>query len=127
MTVPQSRQEWLDLIIKTSLEGGFPSVEYDGCANPGRCVYLSPTGRMCVIGLLIDREKYSSSLEGNLRNKVLEVLPEWAQQLGRHVLSSVQACHDSRARGPWDHKAFVENLRNLNVFTDCKFPEEAAA
>lgn len=121
MTVPQSKQEWLDLLIKTSLEGGFPSLKGNGSV----CMYRGNQGRKCFIGHLIPDGAYQLRLEGPLY-RVMAMLPEWVP--GVALLAEVQWVHDSLASQcalygeKWSHEKMVDELRNTKIFQDCKFP-----
>lgn len=124
MTVPQSKQAWLNLMIRTSLAGGFPSSEDVPCG--AKCLYRSPEGRKCAIGLLIPDERYDKTLEGEINARLRRRLPEWQKPMKTRELNAVQQCHDYQAldmaSGGWDHARFVEDLKLTGVFRDCRFP-----
>lgn len=129
MIVPQSKQEWLDLMIKTSLEGGFPSLSEDGKL----CRYRGAAGRKCTIGLLVDDADYGDGrvIEGQTAEDIVHFLPAWVNGDDADVvagLMDVQEAHDISAADTaivgesWDHGEFLNLLKGCQIFDGCKFP-----
>jgi len=126
-----TKQEYYDLLVKTSLDGGFPAKDYwsDGCK------YLAKDGKKCAVGLLIPEDKYDKDLDwlGPIykvyeRHKELidSILPE---NITVNDLELIQGKHDSHLTfcgknltsgnwKEWDHKVFVDGLNSLNCFSD---------
>lgn len=109
-----TRQEYLDLLVKTSREGGFPSVGASYCRYRGEC------GRKCVVGLLIPDEKYCPKMEFMSASNLLAQFPgsvDIPEGLSSRDLYGVQKQHDNFAfQDAWSHHAFVERLLNLDCF-----------
>lgn len=132
MNRPQNCQEWLDELIKRSLENRFPSVSADGTS----CRYRGEGGRECAIGLVISDENYSPEIEGvpvEGGGSVRASLPGWIVGFRQRDLTQVQQAHDKQAiamhwrRVDWNHRKFVEDLKECSLFQGCQFPKEAAA
>lgn len=116
-----NKQEYFDLLEKTSLEGKFPAVQknFDNVGGT-RCVYRSPEGNMCAFGLLIPDEQYDSSLEGLL---VDEIIPEFLTEsiipegMTLEDLKEIQRSHDSQVLSicgrKWNHERFMADIRPI--------------
>lgn len=105
------KQEYLELLIKTSAEGGFPAIDYDGV-----CSYRAPDGRRCAVGLVIPDDVYSEDMEGD---NVLDIsddydLGELVEGVNLMQLHGLQKSHDSLAsQETWDHNKFVASVREI--------------
>lgn len=113
-----TKQEYKELLIKTSLEGGFPC-NIKGTMN---CLYRSSEGKKCAVGLLIPDEKYKTSFEGSLLEYVVEngVGDNIPIGLNIPILSSIQLCHDDQVTAihrkelsGWDHNLFVSDITQI--------------
>lgn len=122
-----TKQEYFDLLVKTSKDGGFPAINVEktipGCqfsGNVNRCKYRTNDGKKCAFGLLIPDDKYSHLFEG----KSLEGLPDYIQYyfpdgLCMRDMMSVQVVHDKYATyESWNHTDFVQRLLHLPCFKD---------
>jgi hypothetical protein len=126
-----TKQEYYDLLVKTSLEGGFPAREswHTGCK------YRTTDGKKCAVGLLIPDEKYSYDVERQgtviglsavYPDLVNSILPE--NMIWEH-LREIQKVHDyhidkcSKDQNDvpytyWEHDTFVKNLNELECFSN---------
>jgi hypothetical protein len=119
--MPTTKQEYLDLILRKSREGKFPSRE-----PRKQCLYRLGD-RACLVGLLISDEEYNSKMEGLVVQTVYEdKLAEPPTFLSVDELKHLQIdCHDTFARcdEEWEHDKFISRLRESGIFSDCVFPE----
>jgi hypothetical protein len=114
-----TKQEYFDLLVKTSKEGGFP-------ANSiyGGCYYRSPEGKKCTIGLLIPDPLYNSAMEFVDITKIIPyIVPVDGFMIDDYCL--VQSTHDGMVikqqsvitgQSIWNHTEFVSNLLDLPCF-----------
>lgn len=111
-----TKQEYLDLIVRTSKAGLFPA---RGTSPGADCLYRTPEGRKCFAGLLIPDDKYKPSLEGALANyhEVMTIITV-PGGMTDNDLCDVQAVHDfwSRKHTEWDHDRVVARLLALPCF-----------
>jgi hypothetical protein len=112
-----NRQEYLDLLIKTSRDGKFPSRCED--ERGPDCRYRTPDGeRQCAVGLLIPPEKYVAGMECGCAHELFRKFPslETVVPEGLTVddLREVQMVHDRHCL--WDHEKFVLQLMELECF-----------
>ena len=107
-----TKREYYDLLVKTSLEGGFPSME------GSTCKYHSRDGKRCVAGLLIPDDISHPMFEGN----IIDTLCEYNSQLESVITSEeipltlIKKCqylHDVVMEEPWNHELFVERLTKI--------------
>jgi len=118
-------KEYFDLLVKTSEEGGFPSVH----GIYSTCKYRNECGRKCAIGILIPDSEYRSELENNgvlelfdynlLKGDETWIPTKDGVRLTSEELNSVQLTHDLMSwqfGGRWDHFAFVNKLADLKIF-----------
>lgn len=111
-----TKQDFLDLLARTSRAGGFPS------DNSNTCLYRTDDGRKCPVGLLIPDEKYCRDMEEKGADELFGRFPELLDHLpdGMTVadLGTVQDIHDRRSthRDGWNHRAFVDSLLALDCF-----------
>lgn len=112
--------EYYDLLLRTSVEGLFPAVvrcEFDG--HP-RCLYRTPDGRRCAVGVLIPPENYRPEAEDMRPGNALQfcgVPPP--DGLTVSDLRFVQEAHDSIGHwGTWSHAAFKSALDALPCFRE---------
>lgn len=113
-----TKQEYLDLIVRTSRAGLFPAVREDIYGDE-QCRYRTPDGRRCFAGLLIPDEKYDQTLEGKTVDtpqvaKVIEV----PDGMTLDELYAIQNTHDDVVfcSKPWDHGAVIARLLALPCF-----------
>jgi hypothetical protein len=106
-----TKQEWLDHMVQTSLQGGYPAFD----RATGECQYLTVDGQRCPVGGLFPPEcKIPDDLNGLKVSVLLEKHPEFSQYVPEGVdtndLLSAQWAHDFTAGYPWDHTKFLERL-----------------
>lgn len=115
-------QEYRDLLVKMSREGGFPS--YKMTDNGPQCLYRSTDGKQCAAGPLMPNEKYRpqfddgvdctcSSIESKFPNTF--DIPEG---MNINDVYEVQKCHDglvtqSKVVPDWNHKLFVYRIDQI--------------
>jgi hypothetical protein len=128
-----TRREYYDLLVRTSLEGGFPSVDLTqiGPGNNG-CSYRTPDGKRCAVGVLIPDWRYGPGMEGKLAGDLInefsleDIIPD-GMDVGQ--LHQVQNVHDTLAYEvddttnryvprKWDHGRFVADLNELHFFRE---------
>jgi len=93
----QTKQEIIDQVINGLIEQGQQAIEDD------TCMYRSPTGLKCAIGMLISDEDYDSRMEGHGINELLgnSWLPEniiAIEETYPKLLRNLQSFHDSYNR-----------------------------
>lgn len=142
---PLTKQEYFDLLVKTSREGGFPSVvPTSGETQVGYdCAYRTADGRKCGIGLLIPDTKYVRPMEGARPTADFwAAYPDAIRPVEgfRHAGSlhatndyiAVQMAHDALAVDyhgnlkAWDHAEFVRRLLELPCFAGVEYAGEPA-
>src|SRR5690349_17957407 len=98
--VAENFSQWVRQLVETSRSGGFPSRApknaVDGEGPTHHCMYRSPEGRKCAVGILISDENYRPLLEVQncFRPDVVAALPGWAQK-NTPVLCVAQHAHDA--------------------------------
>ena len=118
-----NRQEYYDLLVQKSQSGAFPS------RNESSCLYLSPEGKQCAVGVLIPKEEFHNFSIERLGQGIDDLLvwkPELKQYLPTDMrtdeLKSVQHIHDQTAWDSksdgllWNHQMFVQRLNKSMVF-----------
>ena len=106
--------EYYDLLVKTSLEGGFPAIENYQCG------YRTASGRRCAVGLILPDSLYSPDMEGELCLEVCKTAgTDWLPDGVRYEdLAKIQDIHDTKSsRQPWDHHRFVAELAAVPCFS----------
>ena len=116
-----TKQEYYDLLVLSSVDGTFPSW---GWGSIG-CLYRSPNGTKCAIGVLIPYEEYELRMEGGACRLFYEF-----PQLHKYIpigmtvmdLKTVQRIHDGfkSTYGKWKASRFVEALNIISFFNDVK-------
>jgi hypothetical protein len=128
-----TKSEYYRLLVETSKGGGFPAYNQ----TQRVCVYRSPDGKRCAVGLLIPDDKYVRDMDaaGNALDLfaafpgLQSVIPEG---LSKRDLFDIQGCHDQLRPGAdkpwgcetdeeyssyrWDHDQFVRMLDALPCF-----------
>jgi len=114
-----TKQEYFNLLEKTSLEGRFPSLykDFDG-SNGDRCMYLSEEGNKCAFGLLIPDELYDPSFEGETVEKLIpnhlpaSLIPEG---MNLDQVYDIQNIHDTLAlrNKSWNHDKFMSRITEV--------------
>jgi hypothetical protein len=121
-----TKSEYFDLLEKTSLEGGFPSIDLY-CTGPGSCRYRSLNGLGCVVGLLIPDELYSPGMEGigisDLVKRCRELISHIPSGLTLGQLHRLQRLHDTIGQHLyettgvnklyWSHEDFMVGVREI--------------
>lgn len=110
-----TKQEYFDLLVKTSREGGFPARNVHGS-----CVYRTEDGKKCAVGLLIPDTRYKVMMEGSaaalfaVHTELRDIIPK---EMSVVDLQQVQNVHDNNPyMEGWDHEKFVEGLTGLDCF-----------
>lgn len=119
--IPNSAQEYLDLLVATSLAGGFPSTKRDPATNEPTCLYRGEDGKKCVVGHVIPDEMYDPQMEKMTASALFEerpsLVPDWARDSNaERAFTEIQMVHDSLAVTGWDHDRFVEGLLKCQMF-----------
>lgn len=116
-----TKQEYYNLLVKTSAEGRFPATECWGERTEPTCCYRTKDGRKCAAGLLIPDDEYSPNMENrnfmaiiNDYPALLHCIPEG--MTARNVRQIQYNIHDSVALYPWSHEFFVRRLNQLDCF-----------
>lgn len=92
----------------------------------GDCMYRSPTGRKCAVGLLIPIEEYSRDFEGMPLEDVFDRVPTLCDSpdLSVSYLRDLQQCHDEFASTPHLFHTGMENkMRALAIRWNLDLPE----
>lgn len=106
-----TKKEYYDLLVKTSLEGGFPAID-DG----GNCLYRTSDGKACGIGIIMPDAFYNRLTRTQKTFAVDQIvnersLPSWVpEDCDVKILLEVQGVHDS-LRDKWSHAKFVRRLK----------------
>ena len=110
-----TKDEYKDLLIKTSEAGHFPAM---GRVNNGvTCMYLTPEGRKCAIGILLpdghdaQKARVSAAFLFDDYPDLKQFIPEG--MMVRDLLN-IQQVHDHVAlmRKEWDHNEFVNRIQH---------------
>ena len=109
-----TKNEYKDLLIKTSEAGHFPAM---GRVNNGvTCMYLTPEGRKCAIGILLpdghdaQKARVSAAFLFDDYPDLKQFIPDG---MTVYDLVRVQLLHDDIAlwREKWDHNGFVNRIQ----------------
>ena len=147
MTRLEKRQNVFDLVVRALAQQGHPSSASGGRGSD--CLYLSPHGRRCAVGQLIDPQvlanlpsKYNGTTVRMLPKRVLDSITDrfglntdaskWAEltvsQISRrrdsdlYFLSSLQTAHDDDRT--WaDRKGFIFRFQCVSDRYDLTFPD----
>jgi hypothetical protein len=112
-------QEFYDLLVKTSLEGGFPA----RTTNKNHCLYRGPEGRRCVTGLVLPDKLYRPEFEQKPVDSLFDAVGDHWLPTGitRMAMSRLQRVHDSQLLGDeWDHHLFLKNINQQECFKDIR-------
>jgi hypothetical protein len=109
-------EEYRDLLISTSANGGFPSHEGNFCR------YRNPDCKACAIGLLLDDDT-AKKLDGTSSTGVWsgacwDVVREFVPTgMTQGMATQLQEAHDDLAlddiNNHWDHDSFVQKVNNI--------------
>lgn len=140
-----TQQEIVERVVKGIVDQGGPSALLQKREGPGfgdplfaRCLYLSPDGRRCAVGLLLDTQNSewnASPVEDN--REVRQALRDCGVPVSTRedisFLQSLQSAHDDAAQdaieeGEIDSVIFLADFKE-SVETVCadwglRFPEE---
>lgn len=133
-----TKQQYYDLLVTTSKNGGFPAAD-----DHGNCFYRTEDGKRCVVGIVLPDNLYQRCMEGKAFSRVCEILigeyesdhqhlpddvrkqdPTKFEWVPEHMslcdLASCQSAHDNLVlgHGQWVHSYFVKNLNALSCFQD---------
>jgi hypothetical protein len=120
-----NKQEYLDLLVRTSLEGKFPSVHPD--KGEQVCAYRGKDGRACAIGLVIPDDQYIPEFEFKSYKFLIEAFPSIVSYLPagftEYDFIEIQKCHDETYdmfKGEnliqWSHRTFLRKLLARDCF-----------
>jgi hypothetical protein len=121
-----------DHLVKTSKEGGFPSILHQEESYP-YCQYRGENNKKCAFGLFISDDIYDPLMERNAArvllnpdsflsgnvvvlkekgviDKLKESLPEWSLVEG--FWNSIQQKHDTLSYR-WNHEEFVSGIKEV--------------
>lgn len=112
-----NKQEYYDLLVKTSLEGGFPAIE----RSSNSCKYRSSNGKKCAVGIIIPDNVYEKRFEGRSINQILKHYcfdQSWIPD-GIRIsdLKNIQILHDCNTDN-WNHNYFIRCLNSLPCFSE---------
>lgn len=122
-----TKQQYLDLLVTTSKQGGFPAV-----SEREECAYRSDDGKRCAVGLILPDAFYDShNLEGSTVVDIADEFPEveefFPAGLAVKDMREIQNCHDTIAQGidyrinrVWSHDRFVYELLGCACFYGMK-------
>lgn len=104
-------QEIFDTAVLGVLEQGAPST------HNGRCLYRSPTGTKCAVGMLLDDEtaEKADRVNGTASGIVTlvagyyDIFPEWVIEHVR-LLEDLQRAHDVGASDDCDAEAYIKTF-----------------
>lgn len=104
--------EYRDLIVATSLAGGFPAVQSKGSDGDPCCCYRTDDGKRCVAGLLIPDDKYERGMEGSTCHAyIVKNVLDIPKGMSLADVGVLQTAHDDLAfEKVWDHAAFVKKI-----------------
>ena len=107
-----TKLEYYELLVKTSLEGGFPARVSEGMASV--CKYRCEDGKKCAIGLIMPDGFYRPDMEGRAVNRVTgHTIPDWFPEgVDMDQVMEIQAAHDGMTI-IWRHERFVGLLKNI--------------
>lgn len=115
--------QYLRLLEKTSLNGGFPANEGDACT------YRTKDGKKCAVGLIMP-DKYW--IPGRNTSCIKDIhdecsLDKWIPKgIDLDDLADIQFTHDDltnlfdRTKKEWDHSLFMKRLMRLDCFKPFK-------
>ncbi len=107
-------REYFDLLVKTSKEGRFPSLNEQG--EP-ECCYRGMDDRNCPVGLIMPDDCWSKNFEGNEIPSIWEDEWDWLPEgMELKDLQVIQGIHDYRCVDNWNHNEFVKQLQGLSCF-----------
>jgi hypothetical protein len=118
--LPQTKQEYYDLLVRSAYDGTFPSIGDDRTCRY-REDYSPDCKKRCAVGLLILDEDYSKITESAIGSWPWERLKIIHIPNGMTIaeLSEVQKCHDyTRPYRDGFAPDFVEKLNKLECFED---------
>jgi hypothetical protein len=138
--VKVDKKAYFELLVRTSAEGRFPSLDQDKIARGSSgCSYRSKNGRACAVGLIIPDQLYKPEMEGRSAyglfcqfSGLSSIIPAG---LTGDDLFEIQGVHDRNAseydhhgrrwvtRAFWDHNEFVNKLLALPCFAGMEVPQ----
>lgn len=104
-------QEYYNLLVKTSKEGGFPAKEN------GEPKYFCKDGRRCPVGLIIPDNIKIKEVDGsNTAYALFDIIETWFPEgMNVYDLQDIQDIHDEQGK-EWSHEGFVKDLNKLGCF-----------
>lgn len=114
--VKVTKQQYYDLLVKTSEAGGFPSVYIHPVDHVMTgCAYLARDGKKCVVGLLMP-DGHPAQQSGHYFRTLLERTPDLANIIPEGMkaddLHDLQTIHDSMKHG-WNHEEFLQRIQPI--------------
>ena len=106
-----TKSEYLQLLLDTSANGGFPAREYSPTTGTSHCQYRCKDGKKCPVGLLIPDNKYQGSFETLSVDDIVNVDTVVDVPYGMNLddLAIIQMIHDSQGQ-MWSHEDFVKEI-----------------
>lgn len=103
-----SKQETFDRVVGFLVKQGKKSYNPESAPASPTCMYRSPTGMKCAVGVLIPDKKYKPEIEGKYvgAKEVLELVPQ-RHARNRSLLIDLQDAHDKCPR-----VAFVRGFKS---------------
>ena len=126
------RQVWFDTATRKLFEQGGPSMAPGG----GGCVYSTPTGRGCAVGVLLSDEEKAFLIQNNLNNRQISLVIDESNYLTQFksdmaFIRELQSCHDNAALNyprtsnkeyddeewidPWGEYGVAKNLQKFAI------------
>lgn len=110
-----NNQQAFDLMVTHLRNQKLRSAIYDG--HNRYCVYRSPDGLKCAVGVLIPDEFYDSNLEGQPASSLTNLIP-FLQNVDKYFLDKMQEIHDFRSPNNWE-----EAFEDIAFEYDLKIPK----
>lgn len=116
-----TKRDYYDLLVRSATDGTFPAVRRLPDGRVTTCMYRTPDGRRCAVGLLIPPERYRPQIDqwGILAFCPVEALgkcgvcpPDGVTSLD---LDEIQGYHDS-LRYRWEPEEFKRLLLRVPCF-----------
>lgn len=118
-----NRQKYLELLIKTSAEGGFPAAKLDNSKFLHFMCYYRLNDRKCAIGILIPDNVYHKDMECGDVYKLIDRFPSLKEHFPKDVAPeefyNIQQIHDNLAKKcsqqnmKWPHETFVTQIKQI--------------
>jgi len=122
-----TKQEYKDLLIKSALDGTFPSVGTYIAPNGEEkkaCMYRGPGGKKCAAGLLIPDDKFEPAWNNKkLWGGMIIDTIQMPEGMTSEDIIAVQQIHDDLAMSndgiEWTAEKFIELVNTSYIFDGC--------